>query len=315
MTDIKTDILIIGSGPAGLTAGIYAARANRNPVVVTGLQLGGQLTTTSGIENYPGFEQEIGGMELMEKIQHQAERVGAKIVYDTITDIELSSRPFVCKGDSGNDYICDSLIIATGASPRKLNIAGEDKYRGYGVSYCATCDGYFYRNKDICVIGGGNSALEEASYLAGIASKVTLIHRRDTFRGEKVMQEQVLADTRIEKCYDTVPLEFIGTDSPLGLTGVKVKNLKTEQETIIPVSGAFLAVGYIPNTSLFAGKLELDEAGYIKTAPNSCATSVAGVFSAGDVKNPLFRQAIIAAGSGCIAALEAERFLCTKGKC
>ncbi len=309
MTEHRTQVLIIGSGPAGLTAGIYAARANRAPLIVSGMQLGGQLTTTSGIENYPGFEEEIGGLELMEKMQKQAERVGSKILYDTITEADLSARPFVCKGDSGDTYIADTLIIATGASPRKMDISGEDKYRGFGVSYCATCDGFFYRGKDVCVIGGGNTAVEEAVYLAGLANKVYLIHRRDAFRAEKVMQEKAFANPKIEMVLDSVPTEFIGTENPLGLTAVKVKNVKTEEERTIPSHGVFIAIGYRPNTSLFAGQIDTDETGFIITKPNSTATNIDGVFSAGDVKNPLYRQAVIAAGSGCLAALEAEKFL------
>ena len=309
MTEHRTQVLIIGSGPAGLTAGIYAARANRAPLIVSGMQLGGQLTTTSGIENYPGFEEEIGGLELMERMQKQAERVGSKILYDTITEADLSTRPFVCKGDSGDTYIADTLIIATGASPRKMDIAGEDKFRGFGVSYCATCDGFFYRGKDVCVIGGGNTAVEEAVYLAGLANKVYLIHRRDAFRAEKVMQEKAFANPKIEMVLDSVPTEFIGTENPLGLTAVKVKNVKTEEERTIPAHGVFIAIGYRPNTSLFEGQIDTDETGFIITKPNSTATNIDGVFSAGDVKNPLYRQAVIAAGSGCLAALEAEKFL------
>jgi len=309
MTEHRTQVLIIGSGPAGLTAGIYAARANRAPLIVSGMQLGGQLTTTSGIENYPGFEEEIGGLELMERMQKQAERVGSKILYDTITEADLSARPFVCKGDSGDTYIADTLIIATGASPRKMDVAGEDKFRGFGVSYCATCDGFFYRGKDVCVIGGGNTAVEEAVYLAGLANKVYLIHRRDAFRAEKVMQEKAFANPKIEMVLDSVPTEFIGTENPLGLTAVKVKNVKTEEERTIPAHGVFIAIGYRPNTSLFAGQIDTDETGFIITKPNSTATNIDGVFSAGDVKNPLYRQAVIAAGSGCLAALEAEKFL------
>ena len=309
MTEHRTQVLIIGSGPAGLTAGIYAARANRSPLIVSGMQLGGQLTTTSGIENYPGFEEEIGGLELMERMQKQAERVGSKILYDTITEADLSTRPFVCKGDSGDTYIADTLIIATGASPRKMDIAGEDKYRGFGVSYCATCDGFFYRGKDVCVIGGGNTAVEEALYLAGLANKVYLIHRRDAFRAEKVMQEKAFANPKIEMVLDSVPTEFVGTENPLGLTAVKVKNVKTEEEKTIPAHGVFIAIGYRPNTALFGEQIDTDEAGFIITKPNSTATNIDGVFSAGDVKNPLYRQAVIAAGSGCLAALEAEKFL------
>jgi len=309
MTEHRTQVLIIGSGPAGLTAGIYAARANRAPLIVSGMQLGGQLTTTSGIENYPGFEEEIGGLELMERMQKQAERVGSKLLYDTITEADLKVRPFVCKGDSGDTYIADTLIIATGASPRKMDIPGEDKYRGFGVSYCATCDGFFYRGKEVCVIGGGNTAVEEALYLSGLASKVYLIHRRDAFRAEKVLQEKAFANPKIEMVLDSVPTEFTGTENPLGLTAVKVKNVKTEEERTIPAHGVFIAVGYRPNTSLFAGQIDTDEAGFIITKPNSTATNIDGVFSAGDVKNPLYRQAVIAAGSGCLAALEAEKFL------
>lgn len=309
MAQYRTKVLIIGSGPAGLTAAIYAARANFNPLVIAGMQAGGQLITTPDIENFPGFEEKIGGAVLMERIQKQAERTGATVIYDTIVKADLSKRPFVCTGDSGDVYVSDAVIVATGASPRWLDIDGEFKYRGFGVSACATCDGFFFRKKPVCVIGGGNVAAEEALYLANIASKVTLIHRRDELRAEKVLQDALFANPNITTVFDAVPVEFVGTDMPLALTGVKVKNQKTGEISVIPCEGAFVAIGYRPNTEIFAGQLEMYESKFLKTKPDSAATNIPGVFCAGDVKSPLYQQAIIAAGSGCIAALEVEAFI------
>lgn len=308
MAEWRTKVLIIGSGPAGFTAGIYAARAGFSPLIVTGLQLGGQLTTTPDIENYPGFIEPIAGTSLMENMQKQAERVGAKVLCDMISKVDFAKSPFICEGDNGS-YVADAVIIATGASPRTLSIKGEDKFRGFGVSYCATCDGFFYRGKKVCVVGGGNVALEEALYLANIAEEVVLIHRRQEFRAEKILQEKVFANPKIKLCLDAVPEECLGTENPLSLTALKVKNVKDGSFTEIPCDGVFVAIGYNPNTEIFKGQIELYDTGFIKTAPNSTATSVEGVFAAGDVQSPLYRQAIIAASSGCLAALEAEKYI------
>ncbi len=309
MANHRTKVLIIGSGPAGFTAAIYASRANFSPLVVSGMQAGGQLMTTPDIENFPGFEEKIGGVQLMEKMQKQAERIGATIIYDTIVRADLAKRPFVCYGDSGDTYTSDTVIIATGSSPRWLGIPGEFEYRGFGVSSCATCDGFFFRKKPVCVIGGGNVAAEESLYMANIAGKVTLIHRRDELRAEKILQKAIFAHKNIEVVLDSRPLEFVGTDNPSALTGVKVENQKTGEIKIIPCEGAFVAIGYHPNTEIFEGQLDMYESKFIKTKPDSTQTNIPGVFCAGDVKNPLFRQAVVAAGSGCIAALEAEAFI------
>ena len=309
MPEHKTKLLIIGSGPAGLTAAIYAARANLNPLVIAGIQVGGQLISTPDIENFPGFEEKITGAFLMEKMQKQAQNIGAQIIYDTITKVDLSKRPFICCADSGDVYSADALIIATGASPRWLGIEGEDKYRGFGISACATCDGFFFRDKAVCVIGGGNVAAEEALYLANIAEKVILIHRRDSLKAEKILQKAIFNNPKITVFFDTIPIQFIGKDNPLALSGVKIKNKINGKIFTINCEGAFVAIGYNPNTEMFLGQLDMDEAKFIKTKPDSSKTNVPGVFCAGDMKNPLFQQAIIAAGSGCIAALEADAFL------
>ncbi|WP_119459130.1 thioredoxin-disulfide reductase [Rhodospirillaceae bacterium SYSU D60014] len=302
-------VLIIGSGAAGYTAAIYAARANLEPVLVQGLQPGGQMTITTDVENYPGFAEVIQGPWLMEQMREQAEHVGTRMIFDVITEVDLRKRPFRCVGDSGDIYFGDALVIATGAQARWLGLESEQKYRGFGVSACATCDGFFFRGKEVCVVGGGNSAVEEAIYLTNHATKVTLIHRRDTLRAERIMQDRLFRNPKIEVVWDNVVEEVLGTDNPPGVTGVRLKNLRTGKHSELPVDGVFVAIGHDPATSLFKGQLEIDQEGYIVTAPDSTATAVPGVFAAGDVKDKVFRQAITAAGMGCMAALEAERFL------
>ena len=305
----KTKILILGSGSAGCTAAIYAARAGLNPIMLHGLQAGGQLTITNDIENFPGFEHPVGGTWLMEQMEKQAANVGATIISDTIMSIDFSRRPFVCVGESGDSYEAEALVIATGATAKWLGIPSEQKFSGYGVSACATCDGFFYKNKEVVVIGGGNSAVEEALYLANIASKVTLIHRRDSLRAEKIAQDRLFANPKVSVIWDSAVEEFIGTEEPTSLTAVRLKNLKTSAISDIKTDGAFVAIGHSPNTELFKGKITLDNEGYIETAGGSTKTNIAGVFAAGDVQDKIFRQAITAAGTGCMAALEAEKFL------
>lgn len=309
MAEYKSKILIIGSGPAGYTAGIYAARAGLKPILVSGTQVGGQLTITTEVENFPGFPTPIQGGELMQRMREQAQNLGVQIIDDTITEIDFEHRPFVCSSENANSYVSDSLIIATGASARWLGIPSETKFRGFGVSACATCDGFFYRNRNVAVVGGGNTALEEALYLTNFAKSVTIIHRRDEFRADKTMQERVKQNPKINVAWNSVVAEIIGTDTPLGVTGVKLKNVKTDNISDLAVDGVFIAIGHHPNTDLVKGHIELDAEGYIATKPDSCETSVKGVFAAGDIKDPHHRQAIIAAGSGCIAALEAEKYL------
>jgi thioredoxin reductase (NADPH) len=301
--------IILGSGPAGATAAIYAARAMLEPVLICGLQPGGQLTITTEVENYPGFPQAIQGPWLMEQMQAQAEHVGAKIVSDTITRVELGKRPFSLVGDGGTHYSADSLIIATGATANWLELPSEQKFKGFGVSACATCDGFFFKGKNVAVVGGGNTAAEEALYLTNFASRVTLIHRRETLRADRTNQQRLTANPKIDILYETVVEEVIGTDQPLSVTGVKLRHVTTGASRELAVEGLFIAIGHSPQTSLFAGQLEIDAEGYIKTLPDSTRTSVPGVFAAGDVKDKIFRQAVTAAGMGCMAALEAERFL------
>lgn len=306
----RTKTLIIGAGPAGYTAAIYAARANLKPILVQGMQPGGQLTITSDVENYPGFAETIQGPWLMEQMQGQAAKVGTEILFDTISEVDFSKRPFTCKADSGDVFVADTVIIATGAQARWLGLDSEKKYQGYGVSGCATCDGFFFRGKEVCVVGGGNTALEEALYLTNHATKVTLIHRRDAFRGEKILHDRVMSNPKISVIWDSVVEEVIGEDNPNpSVTGIKLRNLKTNQQKTMPLSGVFIAIGHDPATKLFKGKLKLDDDGYILTQPDSTATNVPGVFAAGDVKDKVFRQAVTAAGMGCMAALEAERYL------
>jgi thioredoxin reductase (NADPH) len=309
MASYTTKILIVGSGAAGCTASIYAARAGLNPIMVHGLQPGGQLTITSDVENYPGFEHAVQGPWLMEQMEKQAAHVGTKIFHDTIMSVDLSKRPFVAKGESGDEYVSDTLIIATGASARWLGLESEKKFSGYGVSACATCDGFFFKNKEVVVIGGGNSAVEEALYLANIASKVTLIHRRDSLRAEKIGQERLFANPKVSVIWDSAVEEFLGTEEPNSLTAVRIKNLKTGAVSEVKTDGAFVAIGHSPNTELFKGAVTLDKDNYIQTTPGSTKTNIEGVFAAGDVQDKIFRQAVTAAGTGCMAALEAERFL------
>jgi thioredoxin reductase (NADPH) len=302
-------VLIIGSGPAGYTAAIYAARANLQPILVQGLQPGGQMTITTDVENYPGFADVIQGPWLMEQMQRQAEHVGTRLMFDIITEVDLSRRPFVARGDSGDTYVGETLIIATGAQARWLGIPSEDAYRGFGVSACATCDGFFFRGKEVAIVGGGNTAVEEAIYLTNHASKVTLIHRRDSLRAEKIMQERLFRNPKIEVIWNHVVDEVLGEQNPPRVTGVRIKNVESGATRTLPVDGLFIAIGHNPASELFKGQLETDAEGYIKTRPDSTQTRVPGVYAAGDVKDKVFRQAVTAAGMGCMAALEAEKFL------
>lgn len=313
MATHRTKVLILGSGPAGCTAAIYAARANLEPILVAGLQPGGQLTITTDVENYPGFAQAIQGPWLMEQMQAQAEHVGTQFLYDTIVDVDLSKRPFVAKGDSGDEYIGDTIIICTGATARWLGIESEQKYQGAGVSACATCDGFFFRNKEVVVVGGGNSAVEEAIYLAGIASKVTLIHRRDSLRAEKIAQDRLFANPKVQVVWDSVIDEILGAGDPPGVTGVRLKNAKTGEISELSADGVFIAIGHSPNTELFKDAVTIDDEGYIVTKAGATSTNIPGVFAAGDVQDKTYRQAVTAAGTGCMAALEAERFLAIHG--
>jgi thioredoxin reductase (NADPH) len=307
--EIRTKVLIIGSGPAGYTAAIYAARANLKPVLVQGMAPGGQMTITTDVENYPGFADVIQGPWLMEQMEAQARHVGTELVLDTIVDIDLTRRPFRAVGDSGDVYIGETLIICTGAQARWLGLPSEKKLQGFGVSACATCDGFFFRGKEVAIVGGGNTAVEEAIYLTNHATKVTLVHRRDSFRAERIMQERLFANPKIEVVYDSVVEEVLGGGEPAGVTGVRIRNIKTNEAHELKVDGLFVAIGHDPATQLFKGKLPLDAEGYIVTQPDSTATSVPGVFAAGDVKDKIFRQAVTAAGMGCMAALEADKFL------
>ncbi len=304
-----TKVLIIGSGAAGCTAAIYAARAALSPIMVRGMQPGGQLTITTDVENYPGFATAVQGPWLMEQMEAQAAHVGTEIISDYIISVDLSKRPFVAKGDSGEEYVGETLIIATGADARWLGIESEKKFRNFGVSACATCDGFFFRNKEVAVIGGGNSAVEEALFLANIASKVTLIHRRDSLRAEKIGQDRLFANPKVSVIWDSVVEEFLGSENPTSLTGLKLKNAKTNQISEIRVDGAFVAIGHVPNSKLFEGMLEMDAERYLVTRPGTTQTNIPGVFAAGDVQDKIYRQAVTAAGTGCMAALEADRFL------
>lgn len=302
-------VIIIGSGPAGYTAAIYAARAMLEPLVINGIQPGGQMTITTDVENYPGFAEVIQGPWLMEQMQAQAEHVGTEMISDTITEVSLDRRPFTLKGDSGNDYTCDALIIATGAQAKWLGLPSEEAFKGYGVSACATCDGFFYRDKKVIVVGGGNTAVEEALFLTNFASKVTLVHRRGELRSEKILQERLFAHEKVDVMWDTVLEEVTGTQNPPGVTGAKLKNVKTDAITEMDVDGVFIAIGHAPETELFKDKLETKGGGYLVTAPDSTATSIPGVFAAGDVTDDIYRQAVTAAGMGCMAALETEKYL------
>lgn len=307
-------VLILGSGPAGCTAAIYAARANLEPILVAGLQPGGQLTITTDVENFPGFADPIQGPWLMEQMQKQAEHVGTRFEYDTIVSVDLSKRPFVAKGDSGDEYVGETLVISTGATARWLDIPSERRFQGFGVSACATCDGFFFRGKEVVVIGGGNSAVEEAIYLAGIASKVTLIHRRDSLRAERIAQDRLFANPKVEVRWNSVVDEILGTDNPPSVNAVRLKDTVTGALSELPVDGVFVAIGHNPNTELFKGALDIDDEGYIITRPGSTTTNIPGVFAAGDVQDKIYRQAVTAAGTGCMAALEAERFLAHHGQ-
>ena len=302
-------VLIVGSGPAGYTAAIYAARASLVPMVVRGLEPGGQMTITTDVENYPGFSEIIQGPWLMEQMAEQARSVDAELIDDMITEIDLLSRPFSAKGDSGNAYSGDSVIIATGAQARWLGLPSEERFKGFGVSACATCDGFFFRQKQVIVVGGGNTAVEEAIYLTNHASKVTLVHRRDELRAEKILQKRLFENEKIAILWNHVLEEVLGEQEPPGVTGVRLRHVQTNESRELAVDGVFIAIGHTPSTELFRGQVEMDDEGYITTAADSTATSVPGVFAAGDVQDKIYRQAVTAAGTGCMAALEAEKFL------
>jgi len=306
---LHSKVVILGSGPAGCTAAVYAARAMLEPTLIAGIQPGGQLTITTEVENYPGFAEAIQGPWLMEQMQAQAQHLGTKFVNDTIVSVDLARRPFTLVADSNERYTADTLIIATGASANWLGLASESKFQGFGVSACATCDGFFFRGKKVAVVGGGNTAAEEALFLTNFAERVTLIHRRDVLRADKTNQTRVMANPKIDCLFDTEVAEVLGTEEPKGVTGLRLRNTITGSARTLEVDGLFVAIGHSPATSLFKGQIEMDDAGYLKTAPDSTHTSVAGVFAAGDVKDKIFRQAVTAAGMGCMAALEAERFL------
>ena len=303
-----TDLLILGSGPAGYTAGIYAARAGIKVMIVSGNQEGGQLTMTASIENFPGFE-DISGYELMDKMKQQAIKLGVEFVNDYIVEVDFSNRPFVCSSENGHSYKARAIIVATGSSAKWLNIESEKKYLGYGVSACATCDGFFYRGRTVAVIGGGNSAVAEALYLATLADKVILVHRRNQLRADKILQDRVLNNKKIVVEWNSVVEEILGQDEPKKVTGIKIKNVETDVVKEVALDGVFVAVGHKPNTDIFKGNLVLDSKGYIVTHENSSQTAVDGVFAAGDVKDPKYKQAVISAGSGAMAAMDAVEFL------
>jgi thioredoxin reductase (NADPH) len=309
MTARHAQVIIIGSGPAGYTAAIYAARAMLKPLVIEGIQPGGQLTITTDVENYPGFAEAIQGPWLMEQMRAQAIHCGAEIISDYVTGVEFGNRPFRLKADSGAEFTADAVIIATGAQARWLGLPSEQKFQGFGVSACATCDGFFYRNKEVLVIGGGNSAVEEAIYLSHIAAKVTVVHRRAEFRAERIMQERLLKNEKINVLWDTKVEEIFGEESPLGVTGAKLQNLKTGEIFDKPADGIFVAIGHSPATAIFAGQIDMKPNGYINVLPGTTATNVPGVFAAGDVADEVYRQAVTAAGMGCMAALDVEKYL------
>ena len=304
----KMKVLIIGSGPAGYTAAVYAARAMLNPVLVQGIQPGGQLTITTEVENWPG-DSHVMGPDLMERMENHAKAMGAEVISDIITALDLSQRPFVAQSDSGTVYAADAVILATGAQAKWLGLPSEEKFKGFGVSACATCDGFFYRGKEIVVIGGGNTAVEEALFLTNFASRVTLIHRRNTLRAEKILQDRLFKHPKITTIWDSEVTEVLGTDAPLGVTGVMARNLKTGVETLIPCAGFFVAIGHAPASELVRDQLDLHNGGYVKVTPGGTTTSIAGVFAAGDLTDHIYRQAVTSAGMGCMAALDAERFL------
>ncbi|MDV7271258.1 thioredoxin-disulfide reductase [Thioclava sp. A2] len=304
----KTKVLIIGSGPAGYTAAVYSSRAMLEPVLVQGLQPGGQLTITTEVENWPG-ETEIQGPDLMVKMEAHAKAMGAEVLTDYITSLDLSKRPFTAYGDSGTTYEADAIILATGAQARWLGLPSEEKFKGFGVSACATCDGFFYRGREVVVIGGGNTAVEEALFLTNFASKVTLIHRRDSLRSEKILQDRLFKNPKIEVMWDTTVEEVVGTEAPLGVTGVRAKNVKTGEESIVPCDGFFVAIGHAPASELVKDQLKLHSGGYVWVEPGTTHTSIEGVFAAGDLTDHTYRQAVTSAGMGCMAALDAERWL------
>jgi len=309
MASIHSKMIIVGSGPAGYTAAIYAARAMLEPILISGLQPGGQLTITTDVENYPGFADSVQGPWLMDQMRAQAEHVGTKMVSDLIVSADLKQSPFKLVGDGGDLYTCDTLVIATGAQAKWLGIPSEMAFQGFGVSACATCDGFFFRNKPVIVVGGGNSAVEEALYLANLASKVTLVHRRDSLRSEKILQDRLFSNPKIEVIWNSAVEEICGTDKPKSVTHVVLKDTKTGALTTVPTDGVFVAIGHSPSSAVFADQLRMKPGGYIWTAPDSTATSVEGVYAAGDVTDDVFRQAVTAAGMGCMAALEGDRWI------
>jgi len=307
-----TRCLIIGSGPAGWTAAIYAARALLKPVLIQGIQPGGQLTITTDVENYPGFADVIQGPWLMDQMKAQAEHVGTEIINDIVLEADLSKRPFHIRCDSGQEWLAETLIIATGAQAKWLGLESENTFQGFGVSACATCDGFFYRGKEVIVVGGGNTAVEEALFLTNFASKVTVVHRRDEFRAEKILQERLFAHPKVEVIWDHAIDEILGDRDPLGVTGARLKNVRTGETREVKADGVFIAIGHAPASQLFAGQLEMDASGYLKVKPGTASTAIEGVYAAGDVTDDVYRQAVTAAGMGCMAALEAVRFLAEK---
>jgi thioredoxin reductase (NADPH) len=307
-----TKVLIIGSGPAGYTAAVYAARAMLKPILVYGIEPGGQMSTTTDVENFPGFADVIQGPWLMEQMRDQAKEVGTELIEDHISSVNLKSTPFEAIGDSGQKYTADSIIIATGAQARWLNLKSEQEFRGFGVSACATCDGFFFKEKEVAVVGGGNAAVEEAIFLTKFASKVKLIHRRNSLRAEKMLQKKLMENKKIEIIWDSVLEEVLGDKEPKNVKGIKIKNVKTNKVEELKIDGLFIAIGHDPATILFKNQLKMDKEGYLITKPDSTATNVPGVFAAGDVKDKIFRQAVTAAGLGCMSALEAEKFLSSK---
>jgi len=307
-----TRVLIIGSGPAGYTAAVYSARAMLNPVLIQGMQPGGQLTITTEVENWPG-DTTVQGPELMVRMEHHAREMGAEVITDIVTRLDLSARPFTAETDSGTRWTADAVILATGAQAKWLGIPTEEKFKGFGVSACATCDGFFYRNREVVVIGGGNTAVEEALFLTNFATKVTVIHRRDSFRAEKIMQDRLFKHPKIEVIWNSTVEEILGTEAPLGVTGVRVKNVQTGAEHVVPCDGFFVAIGHAPASELVKDQLELHAGGYVKVEPGSTRTSIPGVFAAGDLTDHIYRQAVTSAGMGCMAALDAERWLAEQG--
>jgi len=312
MTSKHTKVLIIGSGPAGYTAAIYAARAMLKPVLVQGMQPGGQLTITTDVENYPGYADVVQGPWMMEQMKTQAEKVGTELITDMINKVDFAKRPFEAVGDSGTVYTADSVIISTGAQARWLGLENEKKFNGFGVSACATCDGFFFKDREVAVVGGGNAAVEEALYLSNIASKVHLIHRRDSLRAEKIAQERLFANKKINVIWNSKVVDVIGTEEPKTMTSIKLQNTQDQTETTMTLDGLFIAIGHDPATKVFSEQVLMDEEGYIITQPDSTATNIEGVYAAGDVKDKTYRQAVTAAGMGCMAALEAEKFIAVK---